>query len=199
MMKMPSKFTLVLVGIPLAIMLSIASYFSSNIHGYFRFQHYCSSEGGLRVFEPLEKNVGWWAKDYNDAHVAAQLKYVAFARYKDEKDGVTYDLRYLGGDPQYDKAFEKIPADESKPLIYKWRYVAEDVPNELRLGRSGYEVLDFKNERILARFHMFGYSAFDPSNTILGAPSGIGCFHEGGATFYDLPRSLTEIITAFKN
>lgn len=190
-----NKVTTTLVMIPFFILL----FFSSNIYGYFRFKHYCSSEGGLRVYEKLERNVGWLAKDKYEARIAALLDGVGFVRYTDAKDGRAYDIRYLGGNPSSDSSFKKILADNSRLLTYKWHYLNERIVNELRLGRHGYEVLDIATDRILVRFYMFGYSRLDPSNTILAAPSGIGCFDEVGKSVDDPSRWRNEINTAFKN
>lgn len=183
------------------IFIGVGFFFASNIYGYFRFKSYCSNEGGLRVYEPLEKNVGWFAKDKYDAMQAAgYLKYVGFVRYKDEEDGNTYDLRYLGGDAQYDWAFEKKPSDESKPLVYKWHFVSyQSIDNEIRLNRFGYEVYDLKENKLSARYYMYEYSKLEPSHTIFSAPSSITCLQENGEKVNNFSRPLLEIITAFKN
>lgn len=194
-MKQPNKIVIILVSIPILILL----FFSTNIYGYFRFKSYCSSEGGLRVYEQLQKNVGWWAKDKYEAHVAAQLKYVGFVRYTDEKDGNTYDVRFIGKDPQRDSSFEKLPADQSKSTVYEWRHVSEFVNNELRLGKFGYEILDIKSNNILARYYSWSYSKFDKTHTIFEGPSGVSCFNEGGKNLDNPSRWLIELNTSFKN
>lgn len=159
------------------IFLSVFAFFFSNIKGYYRFKQYCEAEGGLRVYEPLERNVGWSAADYNDAHVAAQFNHTAFVRYEDK--GVVYDLRYLGGDPQFENSFERKNFNETNSVLYEIRSInyegVEDVP---RLYRFGYEVLDVKTKKILGAYYMFSYSIFDREKTILAGPSGIDCFHE---------------------
>ncbi|MES2825659.1 MAG: hypothetical protein V4732_18810 [Pseudomonadota bacterium] len=180
------------------IPLLIGLLFFSNIKGYLRFKSYCSNEGGLRVYEPLEKNVGWVADDYDDAHVAAQLKHVGFVRYTEKKDGNTYDLRYLGGDPQHDSSFEKAPADESKPLAYKWRHVNGAIQDELRLSRSVFEIINVNTNHVSTRFYMFWYHRFGRAHTLFDAPYPVSCFHERGSNFGDFPRSLREINTAFE-
>lgn len=147
---------------------SVFAFFFSNIKGYYRFKQYCEAEGGLRVYEPLERNVGWLADDYNDAHVAAQLKYTGFVRYTDKEDGKAYDLKYLDGDPQHEKS------------VYKFKFLNEEVFNESRLGKYGYEIHDLRNGEISVQYYMFGYSKFNRNNTLLGSPSGSSCFDEVG-------------------
>jgi len=192
-MKLPSKTVITLISIPVLILL----FFSSNIYGYFRFKHYCSTEGGLRVYEKLERNVGWWAKDKYDARTVALLDGVGFVRYTDQKDGQTYDIKYIGGDPQDDSSFERKFADEARLLLYRWKYINYRIPEELRLGRHGYEVLNINNDRVLVNYYMFGYSKFERSHTLFDAPSGVGCFDEKSVN--DEPSLWRkELNTAFK-
>lgn len=178
------------------IPLFIGLFFFSNIKGYYRFKDYCEKEGGLRVYEPLERNVGWLAKDKYDGRVVALLTCVGFVRYTDKKDGQTYDIRYISGDPQDDSSFEKNIADESKLFKYKWLHTS-DLAGELLIGRSGYANTD----KLLVRFYMFGFSWFDTDRTPLSTTVKDSCFHEYYESSDDFPksRSLKEIISAFKN
>lgn len=194
-MKQPSKTVITLISIPIVVLL----FFAPNIYGYFRFKSYCASEGGLRVYEPLEKNVGWLADDYDAAHMAAQLQYVEFVRYTDKKDNKTYDLRYIGNNPQRDSSFEKLPADESKKVIYRWVNVSEFVEGELRLKRFGEKILDLNDLKVLTTYYMFSYSNLDINNTIFGAPSRSYCFNSQAGTMGEIDNWITSLNTAFKN
>ncbi len=191
------KSTLKTIGLLTIIPLIICLIFFSNIKGYFRFKHYCEAEGGLRVYEKLERNMGWWAKDKNYAQIAALVNGVGFVRYKDE-NGNLFDLRYLGGNSQDDNSFETLPANEINNLIYRFEYINGNLPNEIRLGRSGFEISDYTSNKILARFYMFGYANFNRDRTLLDMRSSTGCFNENGNHFGDLPRSLEELSRAFK-
>lgn len=188
-----NKVTTTLMIVPFLILL----FFSSNIYGYFRFKHYCSSEGGLRVYEKLERNAGWWAKNKYYAQIAASLDGVGFVRYK-EKNGALIDIRYIGGDLQSDDSFEAVPANELNGLAYNFQYINENILNELRLGRSGYEISDYKTNKILVRFHMFGYTKFDRDYVPLDMRISSSCFDENGSSLDDLPRSLKDLNTVFK-
>ena len=115
-MKRPTKTIIALISIPIFILL----FFAPNIYGYFRFKSYCSSEGGLRVYEQLEKNVGWLAKDEYDARAVSQLKDIGFVRYIDKNDGNEYDLRYTGNNPQRDSSFEKIFIEDNELTKYNF-------------------------------------------------------------------------------
>ena len=42
-----------------AFVVLVGLYFASNIYGYYRFKSICAKEGGLKVYQPLQKGVGW--------------------------------------------------------------------------------------------------------------------------------------------
>ena len=191
-MKRPSKIVAVLIAIPIVISL----FFSSNIYNYFRFKSYCSDEGGLRVYEKLEKNIGLMADDYDSAHMAAQLKYIDFVRYKEKKDGLFYDLRYIGGEPQSINSYSKVLADESKHTLYYWNEVNYFVKNEKNLFKFGYEITDINRKNMLARYYMFEYLLYIGP---LDSKSTQSCFREGGSSISDIARWRKELISVFKN
>lgn len=194
-MKKQNNFILALIFTAIAILL----FFLPNIYGYFRFKSYCSSEGGLHVYERLERNVGWLADDFDDAHMASQLKYVGFVRYTDKKHDATYDLKYIGKDPQSDSSFEKILADESKKVKYKWIGVSDFVDNEVRLKRFGEKIIDLNSGKVMATYYMFSYSEFDMKHTILGAPSRNYCFLSTARSIGEIDEWITALNTAFKD
>lgn len=188
------KFIAYFTILPLVVL----TIFSSNIYGYFRFKNYCSGEGGLRVYESLEKNSGFLADDEWLARTAAQLQHVAFVRYKDKADGSFYDLRYLGGNPNEGRSYEKNLASEPEAPIYKWRFVNAVVPSELRLNRFGYEIYSIKSNHILAQYYMFRYSIYERAHTLFDAPSGISCFNESAKELKNTSRAITELNNIFK-
>jgi hypothetical protein len=194
-MKLPSKSVIVLISIPILILL----FFSSNIYGYFRFKHYCSTEGGLRVYEKLERNVGWFAKDKYDAQVAAQLSGVGFVRYRDQKNGNFYDLIYKGGNPTKDSSFEKKLADHSLAVVYEWRHISEFVAGEIRLGKFGYEIFNLKDNHLMARFYSLSYSKLDRPRTLFDIPSGISCFNNTAEKSGEFDEFISALNTIFKN
>ncbi len=193
-MKPFFKFIAIVSIIPLLVGL----YFFDNIKGYYRFKQYCEKEGGLRVYEPLEKNVGWWADDYDSAHMAAQLKYVAFVRYIDKKDGNEYDLQYVGRDPQRDSSFKQLPADQSKKIKYFWKNINEKIDGEIRLMRYGEKVLNIDN-KVLVSYNMLGYEKFNRSHTLLDAPSEVYCFLDAAKKIGQIDGWIAALNTSFKN
>ncbi|MFT7224169.1 MAG: hypothetical protein ACI82Z_001722 [Cellvibrionaceae bacterium] len=171
--------------IPLALVIlipaSILLYFAENIKGYYRFKWYCENEGGLKIYEKLEKNVGWMAEDKLDAMAASHLKYVKFVRYPEKKEqGKLYDLVYQGGNPSSFKSHEITPANFTETIKYKWVVINSKIENELRLEKYGYEIFYFENSNYIAKYYSFGYSIFNRKKTFLSAPSGSGCFNEPG-------------------
>lgn len=184
-------------GILLAIALTILWYFSDNIKGYYTFKEYCEKEGGLRVYEPLEKNVGWLADDKYSARAASLLGDIDFVRYTD-KNGVAYDVKYLGGDPQKDSSFSVVVSDSEKTVKYQWNRIFKKIPNELRLSFSGYEVINFENKNTSVRYYTISYSRFDRARTILDAPSTIRCHEELMRSQKEEPYYIKKIKTAFE-
>lgn len=177
----------------------IGLYFFDNIKGYYRFKQYCEKEGGLRVYQPLEKNVGWLAEDQEQAKAASLLEYVDYVRYTDKYDENTYDLRYLGGDSQLDTSYEIRPVNKSNIPVYSWSSVGEEVKGELRIRRFGYEVIKIKKSELAALYYSFSYAKFNRSKTLLDMPSRVYCFTEyekGSEGMYGWRVALN---TAFKN
>lgn len=190
-MRQPNKIVVILI----AILVLVLIFFSSNIHGYFRFKSYCSSEGGLKVYEQIEKNVGVITDDYDSAHMAVQLQYIDFARYKDKKEGLFYDLRYIGGEPQSLKSYSKAPADHSKDTLYYWKDVNYFVRNEKDLFKFGFEIMDVNRKKVLARYYMFEYLLYVGQ---LDSKSTQSCFREGGGSISDIARWRNDFKAAFK-
>ncbi|PHV10540.1 hypothetical protein [Chitinimonas sp. BJB300] len=178
--------------------IGILALFSENIYGYYRFRAACAKEGGLRVYQKLEPNVGWSAGRWSDVKAASGMKELAFVRYTDEDDHNIYDVRYIGGHRGDETSYEKKPADLSLPVIYSWKFVNEDIPSELRLSRSGYEIYDLRTNTLAIRLHSIGYSEFERDRTILSAPSGVGCSDFDSETDYDI-QSNKNLALIFKH
>lgn len=173
-MRVLLKLLAWLVG--LALMIGL--YFSDNIRGYYRFKEICAKEAGLKVFRPLERNIGWTVKGgrIEDTGMAVYFKDVAFVRYRNEKDGNLYDVyrapKLKVGDPGYAQQ----PADLNKTVVYQFSVeTIHSLPNEIRTGVQHFDVTELKTSRLAVRYSRLGYSKFDPDKTILGAPSGERC------------------------
>ena len=163
---------------PVGFALAIGLFFASNIRGYYRFKEICANEAGLHIYQPLERNVGWTVSEGRmvDTGFMVQFNEVAFVRYHDEKDGNWYDVYRAKKLKVGDDGYARQPADLSKPVVYKYQtQLVHGMPNELRMGASYTDIFDLRIEKIVLRYSKFSYSKFDQKNTILAAPSGIGC------------------------
>ena len=164
------------IGILVAIPLLIGLIFFENIKGYFRFQWYCSNEGGLKVYEKLEKNVGWMAEDYYTALEVFLLEDVKFVRFSDKKNKeLKHDLYYKGGKRRSRDSYETREVDSSQKVKYVWTWVIQRIETELRLEKFSTEILDYETGNLLVGNYHFIYSIFNPNNTLLAAPSGTSC------------------------
>lgn len=148
-------------------------YFADNIRGYYRFKEMCGVEGGLRVYHPLKKGVGWMTMKHGGRLGMAQMKDVAFVRYADQ--GLLFDMRYRSGPLGVEASYEIAPADETKPVVYELRVVDERLAGERRTSRSGYEVREIASDRLMLRWYQIAYSTFDQDKTLLAAPSAQAC------------------------
>jgi hypothetical protein len=180
-----SKKLLIIAAIPLLIVI----YFFDNIKGQYRFHQYCKNEGGLRVYEALEKKEGLEAKDYYSARSALQLKHVEFVRFIDiENNNRLYDLKYTGGNREFDSSYQKFPANESKEASYVWTIETSFVQGESRLNRTSYKIIDKKNGKLAAVYKVFVYSQFDQNKSLFSAPSYVYCFNKTEEIFREFNK-----------
>jgi len=174
----------------LAIPASVFWYYSDNIAGYYRFKSYCAKESGLRVYHEIKKNEIWMAEDISSARAAATLRGVRFSRYIDKSTGKLYDVSYSGGDARYRESFNVSLASPDAIAKYKLRFLNERLPGEVRMGRSGYEVLDIESEETEVRFYNFGYSVFDVNRTLLSSPSNVACFSSPHVYLEEIQKTI---------
>ena len=122
-----------------------------------------------------------------------QIKFFRFQDWKERKDRKIYDGQFVGNnriswdkfdhlvrstldDAQEDpENYEFLPANfEDKP-VYQLENFSENIPNEIRLARSGYRIRDLRTNQLMVVIERFGYGLFDQDKTILAAPSGHNC------------------------
>ncbi len=180
------KKILMVIGL---FFLSVLTYFFSNVKEYYKFKHYCETEGGLKVYEPLERNVGWLVDDDYDARFLAKLDGVGFVRYKDSQ-GSDQDVRYIQRGRK-DNAYILNASDSSYPINYIWRRKWEFVDESKKLKKSWYEVSSDKN-KVLVEFYSFFYSKNGGS---LGGPDWISCEN----TTSNMESWASEMKHSFKN
>ncbi len=166
------------------VILLLGLYFADNIKGYYRFKKLCEQEGGLRLYQPLERDVGWLS-DGDSITEAASMTYleaVAFMRYRNKEDGQWYDVYRVKRLKVSDLGYAQRPADLSKPVVYQRKWSTKEIPNEIRMGITKEEFFDLRTKKLVASYTLLGYSQFDQDKTILAAPSGIACPIGGGGT-----------------
>ena len=161
---------------PLALILLVALYFADNIRGYYRFKELCATEAGLKVYQPLERGVGWLTEGrLQDAGAMTHLDAVAFVRYRNSEDGHWYDVYRVARRKVGDDDYAQQPADLGKPVMYQRKWSTKPLPNESRMGITKDEFIDLRTNQIVATYTELGYSKFNPQTTLLAAPSGVGC------------------------
>ncbi len=183
---MTKKFKLPkVVWASLMVVLLIGIYFAENIKGQIRFMQYCWKEGGLKVYEPLERNVGWWAEDLESAKAVASRHPVAFVRYRDDEgDGEEYDVRYIGGSFRDESSYQISPANYENPVELFSKFYFVRIQNEIRLIKKNYEVYSFEKNELLAGYYVFVYSQFDLTPSKVNCPSVPGFdFHKINEAF----------------
>lgn len=166
-MKLVKKLAIGVTAALVACGLVLAC-FAPNIRGYYRFKHYCETEGGLRIYGKVRRGEGWLSDRYD----AASFEGVPFVR-KHDRDGRLVDYRYKGGPPGNDRSYEVTPANAAAPVAYELSFVNQHVPGEVRLQRIGYELRAIDTGKLLLRWYQFGYRKFD--RTPLAMPYGVDC------------------------
>lgn len=176
----------------LGVVFLLGLYFFDNIRGYFRFKEICANDAGLRVYQPLERNVGWTIGAGGIANTAFIVQFVdvAFVRYKNEGDGNLYDVYKKARLKTDDLGYAQQASDASKSAIYQYSVETIDLPNETRTGAQHFYVVDLRTKKQAIRYSRFSYSKFNPGNTILGAGSGEFCPEDFARTDLKTGKSI---------
>lgn len=185
-----------------AILLGIGMLFFDNIRGYYRFRVICRDQGGAHVRQLLERNVGWMVRGghISDARFPLSFSEVAFVRYKNDKDGLEYDVYRAEIKHSLDRGYVEKPADAGAPVIYEYRFHIEELRDETRLSAVIDEVIDLRTFEQAATYTKFIFSEFEPSRTILGAPSLVTCPNDTARIDPESGRSLPrQVEIAFKS
>ena len=177
-MNLTVKSLLKFLAWPVGIALLLTLYFADNIKGYYRFKELCVAQAGLKVYQPLERNVGWLVDGGRlyDTQYIDSFEAVAFVRYRNAEDGKWYDVYRAPKINDGRDGYAQQPADLSKPVVYKSRVInIYDLPNEVRMGSQIMEFIDLRTNKLAASYTELGYSKFNREKTLLAAPSGEVC------------------------
>lgn len=142
--------------------------------GYYQFRRMCEKEGGLKVYEKLDKDVGWSVEYDVQAELPASFNHIAFVRAADFNTGKLLDIRYLGGKESFSR-YEKRPADMSKSVKYQINEKVVHVPNSIRLIRYDKNIIDLTKKKIVAQFTEFNFGWSNPDNTLFGQSGSAIC------------------------
>ena len=166
------------------LILAAFLYHLDALSGQWRFERLCKTEGGPRIDERIEKDMGWYVEEPANGlksyqTVFARFKHVAFVRWRD-KTGALFDVywkpaplanRYIAFP---DTDFILLPADPGKAVRYQYVFERIALPDH-RFGRDQDKIIDLKTGRIVATFTQFKYQWTTPDRVILNAPTGVSC------------------------
>lgn len=161
----------------LALLILVLLYNRDSATGQRKFEALCKEEGGYRVYERLEKNVGWIV----DEPIAGQITDlyhrpfsfgpVAFVRTAD-KSGNWFDAMR---DPDRPGKFILAPADQTRPVRYRFKFVRQVFPDDERFQRNQELITDLANGKPAASLTFFYFEWTKPENVILHAPTSQRC------------------------
>lgn len=150
-----------------AIAALLGLYFASNIKGYNRFKEICEKDSGFTLTQKLTPDQGWMVDSEGDR---APFTYpqVAFLRFKNGKDGKTYDMYRQAKKKVEDPEYALKPADLTKQVKYKYQFSTGRVSNETRIGFDKKEVFDVNTKQLLVSYKTYTYRLFDSDKTLFG-------------------------------
>ena len=169
-----------------------ACVFFNNIKGYFKFVDLCKNEGGLIVFEKLEKDVGWRADNYFDGMFVAPIDGVGFVRFPYIKDDNNeYDLYYIGGDRLSQSSYKKEKSFFSGEPMYEVVSNANIVVSWARIKKVSFEFLKVDSRFVLAVYYDFEYDLFSEEDLFYFDLPTMRCI-EGMSSFYEDLNAMFE-------
>lgn len=137
---------------------------------YYQFKQLCAAEGGLKVYEKLEKGRGWeltWpsADEQNARFYISRMSNIGFFRVPKANDfpppaiapDTLVDVRYLGGPTLPISSYSFQLADQAMPIKYQ---IATDVnrENSEHVSRYSFEVKDKETKKVFIRNDQFRYN-----------------------------------------
>jgi hypothetical protein len=157
------KKSLTIVAGVSVLVLAAAAFFARDIRGYYEFHQLCEREGGLKVFEPLQRGVGWGIPEgqADAAVLPVSFDEVAFVRFRSEKDENLYDVvrapRIKNSDPGYAVS----PADASREVMYRFDRQWADLPGDAPVEMLRFSVTNVKSEALAASYSHYSFGRQD--------------------------------------
>jgi len=122
------------------------------ITGYWKLNTLCELDAGSRIYEPLERNVGWIMSDFYEGE-SKNINFLpieynpAFIRYI-KYNGEEFDVINITSTGEY----ATIPADKSKSIRYIYSYSGEHLKGDKRFWKKSVIIIDV-NKRIVVASH----------------------------------------------
>jgi len=157
---------------PVGLALLLGLYFADNIKGYYRFKELCSKEAGLKVYQPLERDVGWFSDKNESGYLLYSYPSIAFVRYADKAQSFQDLIRTTEKKDSSDDGFRPQPADVSKQPMYVFRKTIEEVSNGSRMTHFKTAVTNLESGQPVVTYHDFTYRIFSPD---WGVAQGTSC------------------------
>lgn len=137
-------------------------YFADNIKGYYLFKKACTEEAGLKIYQPLKRDVGWFSEKNETAYLLYFYPGIAFVRFTDEAQSLRDLVRTVEKNDSSDSGFRQRPVDESKQPLYKFQKTIEEIPKKNRITRFKTTVTDLQSGQISVAYQEFSYRIFSP-------------------------------------
>ncbi|TCS32442.1 hypothetical protein EDC30_1236 [Paucimonas lemoignei] len=143
---------------------------------YYDYRQLCVRDGGLQLFQKVERNVGWSAEDLNVAKGYQRLlKDLAFVRAPNA-NGEMVDVTYKGvGVWGADASYNMPGADFSKPVRYHINVTTQQEKESSRIHKGIVTVTDLKTGKVAYQWNQYSFywrHTDQPIRSLL-VPSGV--------------------------
>jgi len=164
-------------------------YHRDVITGYWKFRALCKKDGGVKIHEPLQGNVGWMlAEPYKSQGRPAAFPFrfrQKFIRYEGH-DGNKFDvIKVLPPLPHGVFVKNYYPyiitlENKEETILYLYKNLSEfDYLGDKRFQKYQRLIIDIKTQKIVAEHTWFSFAWTTPDRIILSPPSasrGCGVF-----------------------
>ena len=149
-------------------------WFNDVFVGYYVFVKECERSGGVKFNDAIDDNGGWLVSDEAAAQsVVSSFSSIPFARFK-SADGQLMDVEYAGGNPWWDRSYNKKKADDRK-VLYRWLSDSSPIADKVRLMSFRTRLINEKNGLTTIEWLTYRFTWFDSENTLLGSSTSVSC------------------------
>ena len=154
-----------------AIVISYTIWKADVFWNYYQFKQLCAAEGGLKIFEPLGKGMGWQEKPNSTTDVAmwyaSHMPNIGFFRVnRTQYDplpelglGEPIDVRYVGGPTLPSTSYEFKPSDLTRPVVYEIHTKVNDkTPENSRTNLVLFQVREAESQKVMLVYSQFQFN-----------------------------------------